>query len=375
MKILNVISDITAKSGGPVTTMVHMNRLWLAGGHEVHVATIEGDGQTLPIDGNLIVFPSSFPSRFGCSNAMSLWLEENFSRFDIVFIHGVWTGVYMASANFLRKKRRPYVLIPHGSLDPFDVQKKSVLKRILGPLFLRPCIEGSAAILCSTEREANLLVTYGAECRRRVLPWPVPPPRSAMSRDEARKALRIPADEFVVLSLGRVNYKKGFPILLPAIRDLAQVNSKTRLLIVGPDSNGYTRVVQRMVNVLGIDRTVTFYPLVMGDDKLRLQAAADCFALPSLNENFGYTIVEAMQVGLPCVISNNVYICDELESAGAAIVCNYDSKEVFNALRKLSENPALRAQMSSNAARTAESFAPASLIERYLMMLTEFVAL
>ena len=109
-----------------------------------------------------------------------------------------------------------------------------------------------------------------------------------------------------------------------------------------------------MVNQLGLDGAVTLIPPAVGEEKTRLQRAADCFALPSLNENFGNTVVEAMQQGLPCVISNNVYICSELEQGGAALVCNYDEKEVFAALRRLSESPELRAKMSVAAIRSGE---------------------
>jgi glycosyltransferase involved in cell wall biosynthesis len=124
-----------------------------------------------------------------------------------------------------------------------------------------------------------------------------------------------------------------------------------------------------MVDRLGLREIVTFLSPVLGDEKRRLMKSADCFALPSLHENFGMAIVEAMQQGLPCVISNNVNICSELEQGGAALVCNYDDREVFASLRKLSESSELRARMSAAAVRVAKRFEPEVLKERYLAML------
>ena len=201
---------------------------------------IERHGKTVAINAILQIVPPSFPTRFSNSSAAAKWLAQSFSQFDVVLNHSVWTAINLRSCLFLRRQRRPYVVIPHGSLDLFDIRKKSLLKKLLGPLVVRKFLEGSSAVLCSSQREADCLLTYGAKCRKIVLPWPVSPVHSRINRQEARKALNIRDDEFVVLSLGRIDYKKGFPVLLPAIKRLAQVNSNARLLIVGSDSGGYT---------------------------------------------------------------------------------------------------------------------------------------
>jgi glycosyltransferase involved in cell wall biosynthesis len=311
----------------------------------------------------------SFPTRLSNSSAAATWLARSFSQFDVVFIHCVWTAINLRSSLFLRRQRRPYVVIPHGSLDPFDLRKKALAKRILGPLLIRPCLEGSSAVICSAQREADSLVTYGAKCNVITLPWPVPSIPSTNNREGARQHFGFNGKEFVVLALGRIDYKKGFPVLLPAVQRLAQSGVTTKLLIVGPDSRGYSAVVRQMVERLGLNAIVTFLPPVVGDEKRLLMKAADCFALPSLHENFGMAIVEAMQQGLPCVISKHVYICSELEQGGAALVCNYDDKEVFASLRRLAESPELRAKMSAAAIRVAKTFEPEVLKQRYLAML------
>jgi glycosyltransferase involved in cell wall biosynthesis len=369
VKILHIIPNITVAFGGPVNSMNNIIEIWLSAGHEVDVLFIERHSKTVPVAGILMCVQPSFPTRLSNSSAAAKWLAQSFSHFDVVFIHSVWSAIGQRSSLFLRRQRRPYVVIPHGSLDPFDVRKKSLLKKFLGPLIVRGCLEGSSAVLCSAQREADCLVTYGATCRKTVLPWPVTPSSSNHDREEARRRFGFKDKEFVVLSLGRIDYKKGFPVLLPAIQRLAQSGITTRLLIVGPDSRGYGAVVRQMVDRLGLREIVTFLSPVLGDEKRRLMKSADCFALPSLHENFGMAIVEAMQQGLPCVISNNVNICSELEQGGAALVCNYDDREVFASLRKLSESSELRARMSAAAVRVAKRFEPEVLKERYLAML------
>jgi glycosyltransferase involved in cell wall biosynthesis len=371
--VLHVISNITAAFGGSMMTMNNIASMWQLNGYKAHILSLETPGKKFPIEIDLTLVPPSFPARFSNSNQAVEWLERHFTDYDLVVFHSVWTIVYLRLAAILRRNRRRYVIIPHGSLDPFDLQKKAFAKRILGPLLIRPFLQGSVGVICSSQREADCLITYGAKCNVTTIPWPIPPVASIGDREEARRHFGFHNQEFVVLSLGRIDYKKGFPVLLPAIQRLAQSGITTRLLIVGPDSGGYSTVVRQMVERLGLNEIVTFLPPVVGDEKSWLMKAADCFALPSLNENFGNVVIEAMQQGLPCVISNNVYICDEVENGGAGLVCNYDDKEVFAALRKLSESPELRAKMSDAAIRMAKNFEPEVLKERYLALLERLV--
>jgi glycosyltransferase involved in cell wall biosynthesis len=372
-KILHVIPDATVNYGGPASAMANIMSLLQSMGHAVEALSVEGAGKPMSIAGNLRRFPRSFPSRFNNSNAAASWLADRCREFDLVWFHSIWSGINIRLARVLRKNQRRYIVIPHGSLDPFDLCKKAIAKKFLGPLLIRPYLHGSSAVICSARRESDCLVTYGVKCNVITIPWPVPYHSSATRRDETRRQFGLDARAFVILSLGRIDPVKGFPILLPAIQRLAQSGMPTRLLIVGPDSCGYTGVVRQIVEQLGLGQIVTFLPPVAGEEKKRLMQAADAFALPSMHENFGMSIVEAMQEGLPCVISKNVYICDELQQGGAALVCNYDTDDVFAALRTLAGKPALRVKMSAAALQTAKSFAPEVLKERYAAQLNSLL--
>ena len=54
--------------------------------------------------------------------------------------------------------------------------------------------------------------------------------------------------------------------------------------------------------------------------KWRALAASDVFALPSYQENFGISVVEALAAGIPVLISNRVNIYREIQSAKAGFV-------------------------------------------------------
>eukprot|EP01035_Chromulina_nebulosa_P026134 gene26134-34174_t len=317
---------------------------------------------------------ASFPARFSNSEAAVRWVKLNHKEFDLVVFHSSWSILNVRVAINLRWVPLPYVVIAHGSLDPFDLQKKALLKSYLGPLVIRRYLSKSRAILCSTRLEADRLVTYGAKPPVYVLPWAVQREEPTKTAAEVRAALGVLPSEFLILSLGRVDYKKGFPVLISAFRRLVESGVSARLLIVGPDSNGYIEKVKVMVMNAGVGGAVSFCGPILNGEKTSLMRAADCFALPSLNENFGNTVVEAMQVGTPVVVSTNVYIAEDIGKARAGFVCSYDDNDVFHAFSRLANDASLRQTMSRAAVALGDSYLPENLRSQYVQCLSDIMA-
>ena len=339
--------------------------IWNLEGHTSHVLTIAGFGDEFQTAGEVFRFPATFPARFSASRPARCWLEDNGAGYDLIVFHAVWSWINIELASLSRSRRFKYIVIPHGSLDPFDLQKKHFLKTRLGPWLVRPYLQGGTLALCSSPREAELLQCYGAQVRKRVVPWPVAPHVVPVERRTQRHKLRVGERDFVLLFLGRLDYKKGFPILLPAIRRLVDDGVAIKLLVVGPDTANYSAVVTRMIRELKLELVVKLVPAVSGAEKSATFQAADAFVLPSLNENFGIAVVEAMQHGLPVIVSENVYIDHYVRSAGAGMVCAYDVQALVEAIRRLALEPTLRSTMSVAAEALGLSFAPENLRPQY----------
>jgi len=118
-------------------------------------------------------------------------------------------------------------------------------------------------------------------------------------------------------------------------------------------------------------QTSSFMRRSQGKHKIKLMRAADCFVLPSLQENFGHAVVEAMQQGLPVVISKDVYTCDSIQQAGAGFVCSHDERDVFLALQRLARDNELRSEMAGAAMRLGKQFVPEVLSEKYTAFFVE----
>ena len=161
--------------------------------------------------------------------------------------------------------------------------------------------------------------------------------------------------------------------MIPAFRELLNAKLRVRLLIVGPDSHGYLETVKALVRSEDTGCATLFLGPVYGSDKAALFAASDCLVLPSLNENFGNVVVEGMQFGLPVVISDNVYIADEVAEAGAGIICGYDVGSLVLALRAVAMDRDARKQMSEAAKVLGETFTPENLSPRYVRTVVDIL--
>jgi glycosyltransferase involved in cell wall biosynthesis len=104
----------------------------------------------------------------------------------------------------------------------------------------------------------------------------------------------------VVLALGRIHPKKALASLVRAWRRVEAVHPDWRLRIVGPAENGYDLELVGLARRFGL-KTVTVEGPVFGKAKLEVYRQASLFVLPTLSENFGLVVAEALAAGTPVV--------------------------------------------------------------------------
>ena len=138
-------------------------------------------------------------------------------------------------------------------------------------------------------------------------------------RKLARRLLGIGESEVVFLYHGRITVDKNIHGLIGAFRLLAARSPNARLWIAG-DLDGHpqgirergaadlpvsrlTEVFKRLVREGNIRERVSFWGCLSRSALLELLAAADIAITLTLNpdENFGYSVVEAMAAGLPVI--------------------------------------------------------------------------
>ena len=114
----------------------------------------------------------------------------------------------------------------------------------------------------------------------------------------------------LLLFLGRVHFKKGLDLLVPAWGEIAQNWPDAHLVIAGPDSENSQAAVENLVRQGKMEDRVTFTGMLRGEMKWSALAAAHCFVLPSYSEGLSTSVLEAMGAGLPVIVTRQCNLPD-----------------------------------------------------------------
>ena len=262
-------------------------------------------------------FKAVGPVQFGYSRGYMEFLK--LYRPHLLHTHGIWIYSSMATHGYAKKNRVPYMISPHGMLDPWAVRnsywKKWIARHVYEDAHLRDCT--CLRALCESEAQAFRI--YGLKNPITIIPNGIDLPEEEKVEGEKRKVEKRGGK--TLLFLGRIHPKKG---LLNLIRAFAR-NQGTRvqgretwqLVIAGWDQGGHAAELIELCKELGVsvqnrksrdegresEANVVFYGPAFGDDKKSLLSTADAFILPSFSEGLPMSVLEAWSYKLPVVMT------------------------------------------------------------------------
>lgn len=272
MRILHVTRSLVANSGISVFVCRMANAMAKAG-HEVSVRyTWKPE---LPVDG--VVDSRAFKS-----------LDELEFRPDVVHIHGLWSLDMALAMSWCRKHGVKYYVSPHGGLMPRVLRRGWLKKHLFYWMFLRKSLNASAGIHCTGEGEADAVRSLGIKVRTFIVPLGC----DLHDLGGGRKK------EKMVLFLSRLGEEKGIVYLLDAWNRLR--HNGWRLVLAGPDWEGYRRVLEKKIEDERIEDVELFGP-AGESQKDALYRAARLFVLPSPMENFSMVVLDALAYGVPVI--------------------------------------------------------------------------
>jgi glycosyltransferase involved in cell wall biosynthesis len=303
------------------------------------------------------LFAARFPRRLAFSPALARALREMAPDYDVMHLHNLWQFPQYAGYRAAVGADRPYVVSPHGALDPFLRRRGVLRKRLTTSLWQGEMLDRAAVIHVTTRAEERLISDVAPHVPRVVVPCGLDvgefadlPPRETFRRERLGGY-----DGPVILFLGRITQKKGVDVLIRAFAH-ARRTEDCRLVIVGPDDEGLLPALRRLADDLHVRDDVEFLAPVYGEDRLAALATADVWALSSHTENFGIAVAEAMAAGRAVVASPGVNLAEDIAAADAGMVVEAGAEPFGEALTRVIRDSELRARLERRAPKFAARY-------------------
>ena len=310
------------KDGGPVRSIKNLVDS-LGTEYEFHILTCDRDhGDTVPYDGikkgeydrvgNALVY---YTEPGGFTRELILKLSEDA---DMIYLCGCFND-YARTTLSLKKKgsiRIPVAVASMGLFSPREFHIKYPKKKAFVMLYNVTGRFDDIYWSCSSEREwkdvQGQIKTHGNCFIARDLPRLV---------DTANISKEKAAGDLKLFFIGRISQVKN---LLGAAKTLEHVHGKVRFTIYGAaQDKEYWGQCKAVLD--GLPKNVSWewageLPSEQVVDTLKKE---DVLLLPSMGENYGHAIQEALSAGCPCVISDQTS-WDKLEENGCGFECHTD---------------------------------------------------
>jgi len=328
VNLLQVISSADPAHGGPMEGIRQTSEVLAQMGHHTEVASSDDPALPWLRDFSLTVHAlGPGKSGYGYAPRMVPWLRENAARYDAVIVNGLWQYAGLAAWRALRGRETPYFVYTHGMLDPWFKRAyplKHLKKSLYWPWGDYRVLRDAKAVLFTCEEEKLLArQSFGLyRANEVVVSYGTAGPAGDAVAQRAAFLSRYPElrGKRLLLFLSRIHVKKGCDLLIEAFARVAGADPSLRLVMAGPDQTGWRPELERRAASLDVPDRITWAGMLTGDMKWGAFYAAEVFALPSHQENFGVAVAEALACSLPVLISNKVNIWREIIEDGAGLV-------------------------------------------------------
>jgi len=352
MKIVQVVTLVSPDGayGGPVRVAQNQSTELSKRGHQVQIfagargavdPSYFGPGVRTRLFKTLRLIPGTgFAGLSAPAMLPSLW--HSLKDADVVHLHLARDLVMLPAAFLCLIRRTPFVVQTHGMIDESD--KK--LAKILDTLITLRVLRASKRCFWLTPEEQTSLAGF------------LGPGHGTLERlvngvPQADAAVDKGTTSFEFLYLARLHRRKRPAVLVEAATLLAKTIAKPiEVAFVGPDE-GEESEVRRKIQASGSSEWIRVEgPLEPGSTLERMRRAS-VYVLPSVDEPFPMSVLEAMSVGIPVIVTDSCGLAPFIEESGAGIVCDSSIGGLSSALRRFVEEPGLLASSSAAAVELA----------------------
>ncbi|MEU7063172.1 glycosyltransferase [Streptomyces sp. NPDC046161] len=348
--------------GGPVRVALNLAKGLRARGHEARLLAL-GEGFPDPWPTSVEGVPAKlFPARrllpLGFSGMTSPALLASAGRLvrdaDVVHVHLARDLVTLPVALAALRARKPLVLQTHGMVDPSG----RLLAKVLDAVAVRRLLRGADAVLYLTPRE------------REGLDAVVGPPALAtavrlVNGTPAQEERPAPAGAPRILYSARLQARKRPVDFVDAAPAVLAAHPDAEFVVAGPDE-GELAAVRARIAELGLGARFTVPGPLSGAEVLAELRRAHVYVLPSVEEPFPMSVLEALAVGVPSVVTHSNGLARDIAAAGAGRAVEPGPAGVAEAVLALLDPDANRSASVAARKLAAESFSMDAVLDTLL---------
>ncbi|MHB1674815.1 MAG: glycosyltransferase [Acidobacteriaceae bacterium] len=349
MKIVHVVDSMDV--GGAETIVSQMCRLQRDQGHDPRVyavANLGALGEQMRQEGFVVQTHLGRSLPDGMRNFFRTFKE---SQPDVVHLHNPTPTIYAATA--ARMAGVPSIVSTRHSLVG---KPRRLVVEIKYALAARCCdwIVG----ICDATAD-NLKDTHSIPGRKIVRVYNGAAPLRRVAKEQQPQK-----DGFTLIYVGRLEPVKNHALLLNAFCAAHLSMPDLRLWMVGDGSE--RKRLETLANELGISAQVTFWGQQL--DVAPFFSAADAFIMSSISEGLPMSLLQALSLGLPAIVTNVGGMAEVVRLAKAGLTVPVtDSAEMAAAILRLARGDAERQQFSTNAEEAFHSrFTLQTMVDAYM---------
>jgi glycosyltransferase involved in cell wall biosynthesis len=183
------------------------------------------------------------------------------------------------------------------------------------------------------------------------------------TRQELCRELDLPADRFLIGTVGRMVREKGHHLLIEAAASLREAYPNAFYVIAG-DGELFPSM-EKMIAELGLSDRFRF--LGVCNRVPELLAALDVFILPSVSEGLPMVILEAMAARRPIIATGVGAIPQVLTDGECGLVVSPSSSSLAAAMSRLTRDPDLRERLAHKAyERVRDQYSSERMAQKYV---------
>lgn len=260
-----------------------------------------------------------------CMEVISYWKDP---AYDIRIVGDFATPTGILSIAYLKAKKIPFGVELDGGFEKNENKLISFVKKWL--------LSGCAFAFSPGQVTDRYLLRYGVD-QKKIIRYNFTSLREEdiinaakhRSNKQQYKEIHHITENYMILSVGQMIYRKGFDVLLKAI---ATGKIAAGVYIIGGAASDECL---KLTEELKLDN-VHFLQFMSKEDLAAYYAAADLFVLPTREDIWGLVIQEAMSYGLPIVTTDKCGAGLELVHARGGSIVQADNVDALaSALKNL----------------------------------------